>query len=65
MLVEYVYGHYVVIELFHPAVWQYHLQEFARFYLTNLMFCQLLKRYAKEKNLISNNLAKFTRQIHI
>jgi hypothetical protein len=24
-----------------------HLQEFAKFYLTNLVFCQLLKRYAK------------------
>jgi hypothetical protein len=24
-----------------------HLQEFVKFYLTNLVFCQLLKRYAK------------------
>jgi hypothetical protein len=24
-----------------------HLQEFAKFYLANLVFCQLLKRYAK------------------
>jgi hypothetical protein len=29
--------------------WLEHLQEFAKFYLANLVFCQLLKRYVKKK----------------
>jgi hypothetical protein len=33
--------------LSHPCNSSEQLQEFAKFYLANLMFCQLVKRYAK------------------
>jgi nucleoside 2-deoxyribosyltransferase len=44
--------------IFSEALGVEHLQEFAKIYLANPVFCQLLKSYAKQKKeFISNSLA--------
>jgi hypothetical protein len=65
-----IYEIYFAILAWHPSnfckIWKInlqqfdkweHLQEFAKFYLTNLVFLQLLKNIPRKKQFIYNNLA--------